>query len=154
MSRTLPAVFYRILGIGLGAIFLWAAYPKIQEPREFARIVYHYRILGPNQQVPPVLANTFAVTLPWVEAVLGVLLVSGLWRREAGLLAALLLVMFLMAVGWALAHHIDVEHCGCFSVSGEGRPAGVGLLVGDSLMLAAAVLLALPARAKGAPPSS
>lgn len=131
----------RFIAFALGAVFLAAAYPKIREPREFARIVYHYRVIGPSQSLSPAVANTFAVVLPWVEAVVGALLVAGVWRREAALVTALMLVLFLVAVGWALAHGIDVEKCGCFSVSGESRGAGWKLIAGDTVMLAAALWL-------------
>ena len=132
--------------IVLGGIFLYAAYPKIEEPREFARIVYHYRMLGPSNDVGPLRANVLAVVLPWVEAVCGLLLITGLWRREAAIVTALMLVMFLVAVSWAMAHGINVENCGCFSVKsgggGDGRKFGAGLLLGDTAMLLAALYVA------------
>jgi uncharacterized membrane protein YphA (DoxX/SURF4 family) len=131
----------RLIAWVLGGLFLAAAYPKILEPREFARIVYHYRLIGPSQTLSPAIANTFAVVLPWVEAVVGLLLIAGLWRREAALVTALMLVMFLIAVGWALANGIDVEKCGCFSVSSESRGAGWKLIAGDTAMLLAALWL-------------
>jgi uncharacterized membrane protein YphA (DoxX/SURF4 family) len=137
----------------LGGIFLYAAYPKIAEPREFARIVYHYRMLGPSSDVGPLWANVLAVVLPWVEAVCGVLLVTGLWRREAAIVTALMLVMFLIAVSWAMAHGINLENCGCFSVKsgggGDGRAFGTGLLLGDTALLLAALWVA---RASGSAP--
>jgi uncharacterized membrane protein YphA (DoxX/SURF4 family) len=133
---------HRLGALILGAIFLYAAYDKIWNPRDFARIVYHYQVIGPSRSIPPTLPNVFALTLPWVEAVTGGLLVLGIWRREAALLSALMLVMFLIAVGWALSQGIDVENCGCFSTSGEGRSAGWQLIAGDTLMLAAAIWLA------------
>jgi Methylamine utilisation protein MauE len=75
----------------------------------------------------------------------------GVWRREAALTAALLLVMFLVAVGWALAHGIDVENCGCFSVNGEGRTGGAKLILQDLGLLAVALVLAfVPPRAREA----
>jgi uncharacterized membrane protein YphA (DoxX/SURF4 family) len=135
-----------LIGLTLGGIFLYAAYDKILHPRDFAKIVYHYRLIGPSQTIDPALANTLAVTLPWVEGLTGLLLVTGIWRREAALVAALMLVMFLVAVGWALTHGIDLANCGCFSVAagdeGQGRALGWKLLAGDTAMLAAAVWLA------------
>jgi putative oxidoreductase len=144
-----PAVIRKLAvylaAFALGGIFLYAAYPKIVDPPEFARIVYHYRMLGPSSTMSPLAANLLAVVLPWVEAVAGVLLIVGLWRREAAIVTALMLVMFLVAVGWAMSHGIDVENCGCFSVKkgeGGGRGAGWGLLAGDTAMLAAALFVA------------
>jgi len=73
----------------------------------------------------------------------GALLISGLWRREAALLTAAMLVAFIVAIGWAVSQGIDIENCGCFSVSGAGRGFGLRLLFGDALMLAGALVLAL-----------
>ena len=70
---------------------------------------------------------------------IGVLLVTGLWRREAAAITAALLVMFLVAVGYVLWQGIDVEHCGCFTVGGEGRSAGWTLIASDLGLLALAL---------------
>jgi uncharacterized membrane protein YkgB len=77
-----------------------------------------------------------------VEALIGVLLVTGVWRREAAV-AGGLLVMFLIAVAYVLWQGIDVEHCGCFSVGGEGRSAGWMLVASDVALLAASVYVVL-----------
>ena len=61
-----------------------------------------------------------AVTLPWLEVVVGLMLVTGFWRREAATVTAGLLVVFVVAVSLALLRGIDIENCGCFSVSGTG----------------------------------
>jgi uncharacterized membrane protein YphA (DoxX/SURF4 family) len=136
-----PALHW-ILGIALGGVFLAASYGKIAEPRQFARIIYHYQVIGPNATIPPAVPNAFAVALPYVEALAGILLVSGLWRREAAGTVALLLLVFLFAVSSALYHHLDIENCGCFSLSGAARAAGVKLLLEDSALLLGALLLA------------
>jgi uncharacterized membrane protein YphA (DoxX/SURF4 family) len=131
-----------VLGLVLGGVFLYASVDKIRNPRDFARIVYHYQVIGPSQWLGFVPANVFAVTLPWVEVVVGVLLVTGFWRREAAAVGAALLVAFLVAVSWALAHGVDIENCGCFTVTGKGRAAGAKLLAGDTALLVAALVLA------------
>jgi putative oxidoreductase len=147
-----PALHW-ILAIGLGAVFIYASLEKIAEPREFARIVYHYRLIGPSAALGFIPANTLAVTLPWIEALTGLLLIVGVWRREAALTAGLMLVTFLVAVGYALAQGIDIANCGCFSVSGEGRAAGMKLILQDLGLLAVSAILAfVPPRAReGAP---
>ena len=131
-----------ILATALGAVFVYASLDKIAQPAAFARIVYHYRLIGPSALVGPLPANLLAVTLPWVEMVAGLALIAGVWRREAAGLSALLLVVFLGAVTWALLHGIDIENCGCFSVSGTGRSAGVKLILQDLGLLAMAVVVA------------
>ena len=134
---------YWLVSIGLGAVFVYASVDKIAHPLDFARIVYRYRLAGPTASVGVVPANALAVVLPWVEAITGLLLITGLWRREAAAVAAGLLVMFLIAVAYVLWQGIDVEHCGCFSVGGEGRGAGWALIASDLGLLAAALYVML-----------
>ena len=137
-----PAVYW-LVSIGLGAVFVYASVDKIAHPVDFARIVYRYRLAGPTDLLGVVPANALAVVLPWVEAITGLLLITGLWRREAAAVAAGLLVMFLIAVAYVLWQGIDVEHCGCFSVGGEGRSAGWMLIASDLGLLAAALYVML-----------
>ena len=130
----------------LGAFFVYASLDKIESPAGFAKIVYQWQVAGP----PP--SNLAAVTLPWVELVAGLLLVLGVWRREAALVIALLLVVFLAAAASVLARGIDVVNCGCVSVAKEAAgsawpPAwtkGVGwfLIVRNLVMLGAALVIA------------
>ena len=135
-----------VLRLLLGAFFVYASLDKIGQPAAFAKIVYQWQVAGP---VP---SNLAAVILPWVELTAGLLLVLGVWRREAALVIALLLVIFLGAAASVLARGIDVTNCGCFSVAKETAasawpPAwmkGVGwfLVVRNLLMLAVALSLA------------
>ena len=133
-----PALYW-LVSIGLGALFIYASLDKIAHPLDFARIVYRYRLAGPTATLGVVPANTLAVVLPWLEAVIGILLVTGWWRREAAAIAGGLLVVFLVAVGYVLWLGIDVAHCGCFTVGGEGRSAGWTLIASDLGLLAAAL---------------
>jgi uncharacterized membrane protein YphA (DoxX/SURF4 family) len=135
-----------LLRILLGGIFVWASLDKIADPPAFARIVYQWQVLGP---VP---SNLVAVVLPWVELLAGLLLLAGAWRREAAAVVAVLLVVFIIAAGSVMARGIDVENCGCTSVTvaaaaGFGLPdwtRGVGpfLIARNALLLAAAWALA------------
>lgn len=130
----------------LGGFFVYASLDKIANPAAFAKIVYQWQVLSP---VP---ANFLAVTLPWIEAIAGVLLIAGLWKREAASVIGLLLVMFLFAAGSVLARGIDVDNCGCTSVAKKEErswTSGVGafLVTRNLLMLAGALAIALvPAR--------
>lgn len=142
MKVTRHDVLVWVLSLLVGGVFVYASLDKIAHPTEFGRIVYHYRLLGPSRFVGPLPANLLAVTLPWVEIVTGLCLVTGLWRREAASLATALLLVFVVAVGLALAQGIDIENCGCFTVTGAGRAAGARLIVGDLFLLGAAAYVA------------
>ena len=134
-----------VLRLLLGLYFVHASLAKIADPAAFARIVYQWQVLGP---IP---SNVVAVTLPWVELVAGFLLIAGLWRRDAAVVVAIMLAVFLVAAGLVLARGIDVENCGCTSVAAHAEPGswppawtrGVGwyLIVRNVLMLGAALVV-------------
>jgi len=100
--------------IALGAVFVAAALPKIADPPAFAHMIYNYRLM------PGGLVNALALVMPWIELVVGILLIAGVWRREAALVAAALLLVFLGAIGWNLARGHAVD-CGCFDVRSAGK---------------------------------
>jgi uncharacterized membrane protein YphA (DoxX/SURF4 family) len=145
---------YAFAAAALGAVFLYASYDKILRPAEVARIVYHYRLLGPSARLGYIPPNVWAVTLPWIEAVTGLCLVTGVWRREAAIVADGLLLLFVAAVAYALSQGIDLANCGCFSVTGAGRGLGWRLIAGDLalLVLAAYVSMGGPELPKTATP--
>jgi uncharacterized membrane protein YphA (DoxX/SURF4 family) len=131
------------LAVLLGALFLYATWDKITKPADFAKLIYHYRLIGPNKTLGYLPANGLAVTLPWVELLAGVLLISGLWRREAAAMVSLLLVVFVIAVGQAQFRGLNLENCGCFSVAETGRGAGWLLILEDLGLLAVSLFLTL-----------
>lgn len=100
--------------LALGAIFVFAAVPKILDPPSFAHMIYNYKLL------PGSLIDLFALWMPWVELLSGLALVLGICRRGAAGLIGALLLAFLAAVAINLArgHAID---CGCFDVHEAGK---------------------------------
>ena len=142
-----------VFRLGLAAVFLYACHDKILAPAGFAKIVYQWQIGG------PVFSNLVAVILPWVEAIVGVLLLAGAWTREAALVVAGLLLSFNLAAVSVLARGIDVENCGCTSVKAAPGPRspfhGVGwfLLTRNSLLLAAALAVAFAVRREDSLPA-
>ena len=144
-----------LLRLLLGAYFVYASLDKIASPAGFAKVIYQWQVVGP---VP---SNLVAVTLPWVELLAGALLIAGVWRREAALVIALLLVVFIAAAGSVMARGIDVENCGCVSVAADAAPSawpppwmkGVGwfLVARNLLLLAVAATLVLGQRPGGLP---
>jgi putative oxidoreductase len=100
--------------IALGIVFVIAALPKIADPPAFAHMIYNYRL------VPGGVINAMALVLPWVELATGVGLILGVWKREAAIVAGLLLLVFLLAIGINLARGHAVD-CGCFDVRSAGK---------------------------------
>ena len=100
--------------IALGAIFVVAAFPKVVDPPSFAHMIYNYRL------VPGAAINAFALVMPWVEILVGLALILGVWPREAAALAGFLLLVFIAAIGFNLVRGHAVD-CGCFDVHSAGK---------------------------------
>jgi uncharacterized membrane protein YphA (DoxX/SURF4 family) len=99
-----------ICRLALGILFLYAAWEKIIEPREFAIAVYNYRLL------PDGAINLVAVVLPWLEVLLAASLIIGYYVRGSSLLSALLFMVFAAALTISLVRGLDIS-CGCFGGS-------------------------------------
>ncbi|MEM5786483.1 MAG: MauE/DoxX family redox-associated membrane protein [Syntrophobacteraceae bacterium] len=112
----------------LGSIFVAASIDKIAQPEAFAKIIYNYQIL------PDSLINIAALALPWLEAVLGLSIIAGIWLPGAAVLSNLLLATFFSTLLYNIARGLDV-HCGCFSVESTGAPRTAWYLARDSLFL-------------------
>jgi uncharacterized membrane protein YphA (DoxX/SURF4 family) len=120
----------------LGAIFILASVDKIPHPAAFAKIIYNYQI------VPDEAINLTAIMLPWIELLLGLLLMLGLWIPGAVVLSNLLLLTFFGAILFNVARGLDIN-CGCFSTTGEaasGAPM-VWYLLRDGLFLLLALYI-------------
>ena len=125
----------------LGVVFVVAALPKIADPPSFAHMIYNYRIL------PGQLVNAAGLFMPWFELLTGVAMILGIWRRTATSAIGILLVVFIVSIGFNLARGNSID-CGCFDVAAAGRSVeerfrdmwwviardvGMLLLVGQSL---------------------
>lgn len=113
----------------LAWVFIYACLHKIAHPGVFALDVATYDIL------PLALINPVALTLPYVELLAGVLLVVG-WRSRGAALAVLgMMVVFIAALGVALAKGLDMS-CGCFaSQAVDHDPIGWATVLRDTAWL-------------------
>lgn len=113
---------------GLGSIFIASSIMKIIHPAEFSNIIHNYQIL------PDSMVNLAAIILPWLEALLGVLMLFGIWLPGATVLVNLLLITFFSALMYNLARGLNI-HCGCFTTDITGTPQTAWYIVRDSLFL-------------------
>ena len=109
-KRNRTRVIFLLSRLFLGGIFVYASYDKIIQPVAFAEIVYNYQIL------PDVLVNLVSLFLPWIELMVGLSLILGIWLPGAVLLCNLLLLAFFSTLVFNLARGLDID-CGCFTVS-------------------------------------
>jgi putative oxidoreductase len=119
-----------VLRLIIGGMFVYAAYDKIIHPDQFARIIYNYH------QVPGQIINVFALLLPWVEMISGILVIVGYWHKSGTLIIGGLLVMFIVALSIALAKGVNIE-CGCFSTTSKAKGPIKDLIFRDVLSLMA-----------------
>lgn len=125
---SLTRLMYPGARVILGMVFLYASIDKIAQPAAFAETVANYRML------PHGLVNATAILLPWLELVLGVLLLSGVWLPGAVVMGNGLLWVFFGAVAYNLIRGLDMG-CGCFSASGAGDATTLYTLLRDALFL-------------------
>ena len=91
----------------IGIMMIYASWYKIIDPGLFAKSIWYYHM------VPGSLINLMALTLPWLELVVGVAVIAGFWYRGAIWWANVLLVVFIIALASTIARGLDID-CGCF----------------------------------------
>lgn len=97
--------------IALGAMWIWAAWAKLADPRAFVQTVRAFDV------TPEWLSKAIGYGLPVLEVCIGVMLVLGIVTRAAALVSALLLFVFLIGLIEASARGLKLE-CGCFGGGG------------------------------------
>jgi uncharacterized membrane protein YphA (DoxX/SURF4 family) len=121
------AVF--IVRVVLGALLLAAGALKVGHAPELAASIAGFRLL------PAAVAGVLALALPYVELLLGLYLLAGLFTRVVAVIAAVQFVVYSGAIASAVLRHIPAN-CGCFG------PKDVTMAdwphVGADLLLAAA----------------
>jgi len=106
---------WRILGLLVGAVFIFAGLTKIVDfqpfrvldPMDFARDIDNYKIL------PWRLSVLLALYLPWLEIICGLALIFRRLYSGALVFLLALLLVFIGASFAAKARGIDIT-CGCF----------------------------------------
>src|SRR5262245_140983 len=121
-----------LLRIALGGIFLYAAYTKLQSPWQvFAMGIDSYQVL------PEWGSALVARTLPWLEVLIGLLLLLGRFLRISSVATSALLLVFFGLMVRAYAKGMEID-CGCF---GPGEQISWKTLLRDGSMLAGALFV-------------
>ncbi len=119
---------WRILRIILGSIFLYASAEKIINPEQFAYAISNYKLL------PVEFVNFFALFLPWLEAVIGIFLIFGIFEWASLTLYNGLMIFFLLVIIISLARGLNIT-CGCFSSDPNADKMTWFTLLRDALLL-------------------
>lgn len=120
-----------IIRVVIAFIFIYAGAEKISNPDDFALSISNYRLL------PIASLNFFAVILPWIEIISGILLLFGISVKENSAIILSLLLLFTIAIVISLFRGLSID-CGCF---GKGTQIGLFKLGENLLMIVGSLLL-------------
>jgi len=126
-------VFYRIIGLIVGGIFIYAGVIKALDPIRFGLDIDNYKIL------PWAISVRLAFYLPWLEILAGLVLIFRFLYRGGLLILSALLLIFLCATVAAKVRGLDIT-CGCFGHASQHWSFSQHLAV-DLAILAAIGLL-------------
>jgi putative oxidoreductase len=133
MAMTALAWASRIL---LAGVFLYSGYTKVRAELQFAAAIAGYKLL-PDTLILPV-----ATWLPWLEILLGLLLVTAWKTRWVAGFTAGLLMFFIVILTVTYMRGIEAN-CGCFGI---GERISILTIARDSLFLIPALFLAVGSR--------
>ena len=108
----------------IAVIFIIAGAETIANPENFALSISNYRLF------PVYSINIFAVVLPWIEIISGILLLFGIAVKENSTIILTLLLIFTSAIVISLFRGLSID-CGCF---GKGTQIGM-LKLGENLLM-------------------
>lgn len=98
--------------LALGGVLVYAGAIKVGTPLTSARAVQAYEVM------PMEVATWVGYALPFVEIILGALLIVGLLTRGVALVSTALMVIFVIGIAQAWARGLTID-CGCFGGGGQ-----------------------------------
>ncbi len=105
MAKIISFIFRIVLGV----IFLFAGLAKISDPVRFIITIREFRLF------PETIVPFTAVFLPWLEFLLGLFLILGLFYRSSSLLLAFVNMIFTFAILSVIVRGFEIS-CGCFGL--------------------------------------
>ncbi|RMD48370.1 MAG: hypothetical protein D6830_07000 [Ignavibacteria bacterium] len=123
LSNKYLLLLFRFL---IGFVFVFAAINKIAFPNDFALSIENYRI------IPLFAVNIIAIYLPWLELIIGILLIFNVNVKENSFLSTALLSLFTLMVLQAVIRGLNIE-CGCFGTH-DGQKVGL-LKISENILL-------------------
>ena len=125
--------FFIALRLTFGGLLIAACVDKIIHPLEFAQAVENYQVFGER------FARWVAVWLPYLELIVGIFLILGIWYDAAVILNFIMMAVFFIAITQAYVRGLDIN-CGCFSADG-GTKIDLPKLSYNFLLLAGSFIL-------------
>ncbi len=135
MRRVIDNDYLTLLArLGIGLMFIYASAYKIVEPESFAKSIWYYHL------VPGKLINLVALIMPWLELIVGLALILGVYYRGAVVWTNLMTLLFIGALCSVIVRGISID-CGCFKASDASSGSAWTTLLFDLTVILFAVQL-------------
>ena len=121
--------------IWLGSLFIYSGLMKLGSYRESRSFLVGYGLF------PRWFANTGGLLIPWIELLIGGLLLVNRTQKTGSILAAIVALSFAVIGAITLRRHIQVS-CGCAGVASSDR-VDVITIIRALVMLTSAILIGL-----------
>jgi uncharacterized membrane protein YphA (DoxX/SURF4 family) len=122
---------YHGLRLALACVFIYAGFMKLLGPKAFAHAIAQYDL------VPEGLLPVVAIGLPALELLAGLGLIFEV--RGSLTITVILLLMFLVVLGYAVWQNLDID-CGCFTAEDLEGQEGLKIAFRRDLIMLGAML--------------
>ena len=127
-----------IASIVLGLIFITSGVGKL-----LGQSAFLFSVSSVLSMIPK-LASVIAGWFPWVELIIGVLLITGIALQFVALLSTVLIAAFMFHNSWMIAHGMGYQPCPCLGVFErvfQGKLSTIGSLYVDIGLLILALVI-------------
>ena len=121
---------WTLLRIIIGSIFIISGLGKVLSPyQNFQYVLQAYQLMPSWAEI------LTAQIFPWIELIVGLFVLLGLWTSWALRGALVLFGIFVVVVGQALSRGLPLENCGCFGEWVHLKPQTVIIMDSASLLI-------------------
>lgn len=110
MSKLYNKYLFGTAKFAIGLVFIFAGIEKIAEPAIFSDSIANYKLL------PLAAVNIFAIAIPWIEVISGILLIFDKYVKENAFIFNSLMILFTLMVLIAVLRGLDIN-CGCYGTA-------------------------------------
>lgn len=109
LTNKYSILLYRVV---ISIVFIFAGIEKIVNPELFADSIANYRLF------PKFTINFLAITVPWIEIVVGVLLLFGIAIKDNLKIINSMMIFFIFIILIAVLRGLDID-CGCYGSNSQ-----------------------------------
>lgn len=106
------SIFWFLLRLAFGALFIFSGVMKLKDPIFFADVVRNYQLVGDP------IAPAMALFVPWVEIFAGIAVMLDRFARGGSFVLTGALMVFTLAIAISWIRGLDIT-CGCFGQNEE-----------------------------------